>query len=299
MNYKKIIKKRNTRFRILKFLDFLPDSLMLKLQYRIKLNRKLNINNPQRFTEKLQLYKMYYRNDTLHVCVDKYKVRSFVESKGLKHILPNLYGLFDNVGEIDFIHLPNKFVMKCTDGGGGLNVILCNDKSKINILNTKQILLDWLSHKKLYGGREWAYNGLKPKIIIEEYLEDDSTSNKGLFDYKFFCFNGIPYYIVVDGERFIEHKRNFYDINWNLLKIKSDCPNFDLPIQKPENLKDLIDVAKKLSTNFPFVRVDLYSVNNKIYFGELTFYPWSGYIQFEPDFFDFELGEKFDFKFNN
>lgn len=292
MDYKKIIKNRNVRFKILRLFDFLPDRVMLKLQYRIKLNRKLNINNPKRFTEKLQLYKMYYRNDILHVCVDKYKVRSFVESKGLKNILPNFYGLFDNVDEIDFMRLPNKFVMKCTDGGGGLNVMICNDKSKMNIQNTKKILLEWLSHNKIYGGREWAYNGLQPKIIIEEYLEDESCSN-GIFDYKFFCFNGVPYYIVLDGDRFTGHKRNFYDINWNKIEVSSDCPNFDRIIPKPEGLSEMIRVAKILAVDFDFVRVDLYYVNKKVYFGELTFYPWSGYVKFNPDFFDYELGSKF------
>ena len=297
--YKNLIKSRSARMRILAMLGWLPDKAMLKLQYRVKLHRKLNLKNPKRFTEKIQWYKVNYRNSVMHTCVDKYDVREYIKSKGLENILIDLYGVYDSIDNVDFNLLPESFILKSTDGSGGINVFLCNDKSALDVEKVKAALQVGYKLKKKHPGREWAYNGLKHKIIAEKLLVNEKNPEAGIDDYKIFCFNGEPKCIVVDTDRYIGHKRNFYDTEWNDLKVTSDAPACDREIQKPENLEEMLEVARTLSSDFPFVRVDLYNVGGKIYFGELTFYPWSGYVQYYPDNFDFDLGEYFVLPENN
>lgn len=295
MDYKKIVKSQQLRFIILRLLFFIPDSLMLRWQYKIKMGRRLNLKNPERYTEKLQIYKMHYRNPILPVCVDKYEVREFVKSKGLESILNSLYGVYDDCETIDFDKLPDSFVIKTTDGGGGENIIICKDKKDLNIAEIKKQLAQWKNKKDINAGREWAYTGIKSsRYIIEKLLINESNPAAGISDYKIFCFDGKPYCIVYDIDRYINHKRNFYDINWRCLKVSSDCASFENNIDKPKGIEEMLNVASVLSKNIPFVRVDLYYIKNKVYFGEMTFYPWSGYVQFNPDSFDFELGRQFD-----
>ena len=293
MDYKKIIKNQNIRFKILKFLNFIPDKTMVKLQYRIKTGRKLNLKNPQRYTEKLQWYKLNYRNPLMTKCADKYTVREYIESKGLGHILNELYGVYDNVNEIDFDKLPNKFVLKTTNDSD--TNIFCKDKANSDLEEIKKKMNKKIKERtQIPLAREWAYNNSKRRIICEKLLEDKDTKDNSINDYKFLCFNGKPEFIVYDVDRYLGHKRNFYDTTWKYLNISSDCPNFGDIVERPEKLEEMLEIAKILSENFPAVRVDLYCVQNKIYFGELTFYPWSGYVKFEPDKFDFVLGEKFN-----
>ena len=295
--YKKIFKSASLRKHLVNALGFLPDSLMLPLQYRIKLHRKLNLKNPQRFTEKLQWYKMYYRNPVMHECVDKYLVREYVKNKGLEHILVPLLGKYDSIDQVDFNALPQAFILKTTHGGGGLNVAVCTDKSKLDINELKtKLQCSSAPVKPNTMGREWAYYGLKPGIVAEKLLIDSEHPEAGINDYKIFCYNGKPEYIIVDVDRYIGHKRNFYDCDWNDLHITSDCPPANREIKKPENLDEMLDVARKLSQDFPYVRVDLYSVEGKVYFGELTFYPWSGYVQFTPDEADKRFGRDFELR---
>ena len=294
--YKKLIKSRNMRMRIISMLGWLPDKAMLKLQYRVKLKRNLNLKNPKRFTEKIQWYKLNYRNPMMHTCVDKYDVREYVKEKGLEDILVELYGVYDSVDCVDFDSLPESFILKSTDGGGGVNVFLCQDKINLDVQKAKDSLRVGYKLNKKHPGREWAYNGLSHKIIAEKLLINEANPEAGIDDYKIFCFNGEPRCIVVDTDRYIGHKRNFYDIEWNNLKVTSDAPACDREIPKPENLEKMLEIAKILSEDFPFVRVDLYNVYGKVYFGELTFYPWSGYVQYTPDEFDYELGKAFELK---
>lgn len=272
-------------------LKFVPDKAMIKLQYRIKLKRKLNLKDPKRYTEKIQWYKLYYRNPVMMECVDKYGVRKYIEKKGLGNILNQLYQVVDRPEEINFDQLPDKFVIKTTNGSG--TNILVKEKKTLNIAETKKKLNDFLNMAEASAGREWAYGGSSKKIIVEELLEDNSNKDKGISDYKFLCFNGKPVYVVYDKDRFSDHKRNFYDVNWNYVKVDSDCPCFEDSVKKPENYEKMVEIASVLSRDFPAVRVDLYNIEGKIYFGELTFYPWSGYVQYTPDSFDFELGKYF------
>ncbi len=295
MNYKRIIRSQKIRFAILNCLKWVPDDLMIKIQYRIKMGRKLDLKKPKRFTEKIQWYKLNYRNPIMHQCVDKYEVRKYVESKKLKNILNTIYGVYDDVNEIDFDKLPNKFVIKTTSGGGGQNILIVDDKSKLDIEKTVKTIKEWLKIKcdKSFG-REWAYEGNKNRIIVEKLLEGNDEKLSGINDYKFFCYNGEVEYIVFDGDRYVKHKRNFYDKDWNYINIQSDCEQLGDSIRKPKMLEEMIVISQKLSKGFPFVRVDLYCINSEIYFGEMTFYPWTGYVQYNPDSFDYTLGEKFE-----
>lgn len=294
MNYKKIIKNQNTRFAILKALNWVPDSIMLPIQYRIKLGRGCDLRNPQRWTEKLQVYKMFYRNPVLHQCVDKYEVRKYVESKGCADNLVKLYGVWDHASEIDFSKLPSSFVLKTTNGGGGEDVVLVRDKNNTNLFE-KTAFLDQKRVKVVNGGREWAYTGItKPRIIAEELLVNPKNPEAGVEDFKILCFNGEPHYVIVDKDRYIDHKRNFYTSSWERVSVTTDHEQFETPYPMPKNFEVMMDVARKLSADFPFVRVDLYNIDGKIYFGELTFYPWTGYVQFTPDEFDFTLGKLMD-----
>ena len=292
MDYKKILRSQKVRFLILKFLSFVPDSIMLKLQYRIKMGFKLNLANPQRFTEKLQWYKIHYRNKLMGICVDKYEVRKYVESKGLDNTLNKLYCVCSDPDEIDFAALPDRFVIKTTDGGGGENIFICRDKSSLDVPQLKKTLLSWKDKKNVNPGREWAYTLIKQsRYIVEEYLENEVNPEAGISDYKFFCFNGKPHCIAYDIDRYIGHKRNFYDIEWNNLHVSTDCDTFDDNlVPRPDGLEDMCMVAEILSKDFPFVRVDLYYIKGKVYFGELTFYPWSGSVKFSPEEFDYQLG---------
>lgn len=297
-SYKKILKSQKLRYSIIRALSFLPDKLMLSLQYYVKLRKKCNYKNPKRWTEKLQLYKMYYRNPLLGTCVDKYEVRKYVAEKGLEDILVKLYGVYKTFDDISLGSLPNSFVLKTTDGGGGLNVVLVKNKTRTDFGTIKANFQTWQKRFKagtVPAGREWAYSQIKcSRIVAEEMLVNSSNPEAGVEDFKILCFNGEPQFIIVDKDRYINHKRNFYDTAWNRINVSTDHEQFETPYPQPKNFNRMLDVARKLSEDFPFVRVDLYNVDGKIYFGELTFYPWSGYVQFTPDEFDYTLGELMD-----
>lgn len=258
----------------------------------MKLGRKLNLKDPKRYTEKLQWYKLYYRDPVMQQCADKYAVRAYVESKGLGHILNKLYAVFHSPEEIVFDSLPNKFVLKLSNGSG--TNLICTDKHALDIEKVRQQFRDFYAQSGTSAGREWVYTTDKtPVIIAEELLEDDTQADGSICDYKFLCFNGEPCYAVYDVDRFTNHRRNIYDTDWNDLHVASDCPCGTTDVPRPENLTEMLDIARTLCADFPAVRVDLYSIHNRIFFGELTFFPWSGYVQYTPDAFDFEVGEKF------
>lgn len=264
---------------------------MIDLQYRIKLGRKADIKNPKRYSEKLQWYKLHYRSDLMTQCSDKYCVREYVKKKGLGSILNQLYAVYDDVNDIDLMSLPDSFVMK-TNNGSGTNYF-CRNKSEFDFKDAKSHLAKWLKRDIYASGREWSYKNIQPRIIVEELLEDTENPFDGINDYKFLCFQGEPKYIVLDVDRYKGHKRNIYDANWNFIDVNTDHPNFGDSFPKPIELDEMLQIARRLSEDFSCVRVDLYVVNRKIYFGELTFYPWTGYVKFDPDEFDFELGQHF------
>ncbi|MEK4158202.1 ATP-grasp fold amidoligase family protein [Paenibacillus sp. FSL R10-2779] len=301
MDYKKIIKNQKVRLMILNALNFVPDKLMIKVQYKIKTGKKLDLEKPKRYTEKLQWYKIFYRDPIMAQCADKYSVREYVKSKGLSDILNVMYRVYDDVSEIDLNELPNEFVLKTTNGGGGNNVILCRDKRTFDDKENKRLLTSWLQPKKKNGGREWVYYNSKVKIIAERLLPLDE--NNDLPDYKFFCFYGKVYclYTMIDyTENHSNGKLGFYDSNFNKLPYRRmDFMPIDKYLEIPKNFKRMIEIAELLSKDFPHVRVDLYNINGEIIFGELTFFNASGYTKFEPDEFDFILGEQFNLPLKN
>ena len=301
MDYKKIIKSRSLRLKILRFLSFVPDKAMIKIQYKLKTGNKLNLKNPRRFTEKLQWYKLYYKNPLMIRCVDKGDVRKYVAKCGLKDILIPSYGIYNSFNEINWDKLPSKFVVKDTLGGGGNSVIIVKDKEEINFIEIKKKIESWTKTNSHIpdAGREWPYySGKKHRIIIEKYLDSDPEEG-GLIDYKFFCFNGNVKYVYGIADRVVGKGAGFgiFDRNFKLLKYgRVDEKPLTRTLMKPENYEDMIAVAERLSKPFLHARIDLYDQNNKIQFGEITFFDGSGYMKFEPDEFDYILGKGFELK---
>ncbi len=261
----------------------------IELMFRLKQGYKLNLENPQTYNEKINWIKLYYKNDNMSVCADKFLVRGYLESKNCASILNDLLWQGYNPEEIPWDELPEKFVIKVTHGSG-FN-ILCKDKSSLNRGRTVKKLKKWLKIKYLKCYGESWYGKHKPRVIIEKYLENQD--GKPLFDYKFFCFNGVPRYVYVDTWKNGEHHINMYDVDFNLLKnVSLGYPrDFDSSIRKPENYDEMIEISKTLSKEFPHVRVDLYSVNGKTYFGEMTFSKGAGFDRITPFEFDAEMGK--------
>lgn len=293
MDYKKVVKSRELRLQILKTLSFVPDRPMIELQYYLHNGMKLNLKNPRRYTEKLQWYKLYYRDPVMRQCVDKHAVREYIESKGLGDILVPEYGCYDRVEDIDWGALPGQFVLKLTNGSGGQNCLFCENKEELDLTEAKKTMNGWLkSRGKVSPGREWAYDGLKPRIVCDGLLESASQLGKGLDDYKFFCFDGKTVLKWVDYDRYVKHKRVLFTPEGERLDVRCthESPaDFVYPAEAFAAMQPVVDI---LSADFPHVRVDLYYTDHKVYFGELTFYSGSGYEPFEPDAFDRELGEK-------
>lgn len=285
---------------LLKFFRvFLPEKTQIKLEMRIKCKRKMNFKNPKRFTEKLQLYKLYYHKDLLTKCADKYEVRSYVQEKGLGHILNEIYAVYDKPEQIKFDDLPERFVIKL-NFGSGFNILI-NNKNDVNEKSIIKQIKKWFKFPSSFYGSEWAYKNIKRKIIIEKYLPLDK--NNDLPDYKFFCFNGDFDYLYVMTNYVKNHANgvlNFYDKDFNLTKYgRKDYAVGLTPISKPKNFEKMAEYAKILSAGFPHVRVDFYEIDGQIVFGELTFYTTGGFINFNDDNFDYILGEKFNMDFQN
>ena len=266
----------------------LKDITFLKYKYYTKTGNRLNVLEPQTFNEKLQWLKLYDRKENYTEMVDKYAVKEYVANIiGEEYIIPTL-GIYNNFDEIDLEKLPNKFVIKCTHDSGGL--IVCKNKNELDIKKARKKINKSLKTNYYYCGREWPYKNVKPRIIVEKYMEDKKT--KELRDYKFFCFNGIPKLMFIATDRGKkETKFNYYDLKFNKLEIKQHYPNDDRVIFKPQNFDKMIELSKKLSKGIPHVRVDWYEINGKMYFGELTFYHFSGFEPFKPEEWDYRLGE--------
>ena len=273
-----------------------PDKLYLKIKYKRTFNKKLNLKNPQTFNEKLQWLKLYNRNPEYTKMVDKYEVREYIKEKiGEEYLIP-LIGVYDKFDDIDFDKLPNQFVIKCNHDSGGL--VICKDKSKFDIESARKKINRSLKTNYYYSGREWPYKNVKPKILIEKYMEDNV--DKGLIDYKFMCFNGEPKLSFTCSERYADGlKVTFFDLDWNKLPVERHYPSSDKRIQKPVNYDLMVKFSTILSQSIPFVRVDWYEINGKLYFGELTFYPGSGFEEFNSYEWDYKIGNLLDLKWCN
>lgn len=258
---------------------FIPDEIYLKLQYRLKVGKRLNLSNPITYNEKIQWLKLYDRKSKYKYLVDKYKVRTHVEKViGEEYLIP-LIGVYDSYEEIDFSVLPKEFVLKPNHTSG--DIYICKDKSNINHRKLLTQVNKWMQKDYYIFNREWPYKNIKPKIICEKLMVDESGSD--LKDYKFFCFNGDVKLIQVDFDRFQDHKRNFYNVNWELQHMEFGYPSSSkINIRKPEKIDKMIELAKTLSKGFPHLRIDFYSINHEVYFGEITFYPEAGFKSFYP-----------------
>ena len=267
----------------------ISDKAFLKMQYKAEIGKKLNIKNPRSFNEKLQWLKLYGRSPEQRRLVDKYDVKGYVsEVLGEEYVIKTL-GVWERFDDIDFDKLPNEFVLKCTHDSG--SVMLCRDKSAFDIEAAREKLSRKLKSDLFWHGREWPYKGLKHRIIAEEFLVDSRTNE--LRDYKFFCFGGKVKCFKVDFDRFISHKANYFDTNGNILPIgEVVCPpDPSREIEMPINLDKMVEMAEKLSVGYPFMRVDFYEVDGRIYFGEMTFFPASGFGPFTDEEWDNTLGD--------
>ena len=263
------------------------DEKFIKKRYKEVFNKEINLESPKTFNEKLQWQKINVSNELYSKLVDKYEVREYVREKIGEEYLNELYDVYNSIEEIDLDKLPNQFVMKTTHDSGG--VIVCKNKDDIG---WDYELLKFKMRLKLnyyYTLREPYYKFVKPKIICERLLIDKIHGIP--LDYKIFCFNGKPTYIQVDCDRFENHKRNIYDTEWNLLELRIVYENTNYKIKKPKNLEEMLRCATKLSKGINFCRVDFYSINEKIIFGEITFFPEGGFGKIIPEKYDRLLGD--------
>lgn len=274
------------------FKRYAPDNIYLRVIYYKKMKKKLRLRNPKTFNEKLQWLKLYDKNPVYTKLVDKYEVRNYIaKTIGEEYLIP-LIGVWDKFDKIDFSKLPNEFVLKCNHDSGGL--VICKDKSKLNIEEVRNKIEKSLKSNYYYSWREWPYKNVKPLIVCEKFIKDKETND--LCDYKFYCFSGEVKYCQVIRERGLEEKIDFYDCNWNKMEFtglhapNKPYPHSNIIHDKPQQYEEMIKIAQKLSSDFPFVRVDLYYVDNKIYFGEITFYPFAGLGVFEPDEWNETMG---------
>ena len=284
------------RFNVFSFAglyDNIADDKYLKNKFKVFMGKELNLDAPETFNEKIQWLKIYDRKPGHIVMADKYRAREHVAMAiGQEYLIP-LIGVWDKPEDIDFNQLPNQFVLKCNHNSGE-GMYICKNKSALkstDIIKIRNALNKGLKQDYYKGGREWPYRDISRKIICEKYMEDNET--KELRDYKFFCFNGKVKCFKVDFDRFATHRANYYNPSGKILTCgEVICPpDFQRDIKMPKNLKQMVNLAERLSANEPFLRVDFYEVNGQIYFGELTFFPASGFGKFVEEEWDYTLGE--------
>lgn len=260
---------------LLSKMSFLPDKTYLKIKYRLEMGKKLNLENPQTFNEKLQWLKVYNRKPEYTMMVDKYSVREYIKGKiGEDYLIP-LLGAWEKWEDIDFGSLPNEFVLKCSHDSG--SVVICRDKKIFDFMAAKKKITRKLKMNLYSWGREWVYKDVKPRIIAEKYMVDKTGQ---FIDYKFMCFGGYVSCVMVCIDRNIgDTKFYFFDKDWNLLRLNKrgkEAPK-DFTLPKPKGMDKMFEIAETLSAGLPFSRIDLYECDGKIYFGEITFFPQSGF----------------------
>jgi hypothetical protein len=266
----------------------LRDAIRIKRIYRQRTGKRLRLIKPRTLGEKLQWIKLFDRRPEYTRLVDKLGVRSFItEVLGEEYLIP-LIAVYENADDIDFTTLPDRFVLKCTHDSG--STVVCRDKSTLDTQAVREKLRKCLSRNYYDWGLEWPYKNVKPRIIVEEYMVDESGFE--LKDYKFRCFNGIPKVLMICSGRFTDFRLNFYDMEFNPLPIFDDYPIADKPLSRPVSFETMKELAGKISAGIPFVRVDFYDIKGKVYFGEMTFFPGNGmYYQEE---WDYKMGDLLD-----
>lgn len=293
MIIKKILKiLKHPKFILLKLdqrnIIRLSDRLFVKLAYEYQCEQKIDLDNPKTFNEKIQWLKLYDRKPEYTKMVDKYEVKKYVSDIiGEQYVIPTL-GIYNKFEDINFNELPNQFVLKCTHDSGG--IVICKDKNEFDIKEARKRINKSLKRNYYKIWREWPYKNVKRRILAEKYMVDESGTE--LKDYKIFCFNGKAKYIQVDFDRFDAHKRNIYDINWNLTNMRTIYPmDKNKKIEKPKKLELMLELANELAKDKKFVRIDFYSIIQNIFFGEITFYPGAGLEEFIPKEYNKKLGD--------
>ena len=259
----------------------------LKHLFKKYTGHRLNLKTPKTFNAKLQWLKLHCHNPLMTTCADKVAVRDYIAKNiGSKYLIPCL-GVWDNPDDIDFDKLPNRFVLK-VNWGSGQNIIV-KDKSKLNIAETRQKLSEWMrpENNHYFAFFEWCYKDIKPKILAEKYLDFDDD----LLDYKIMCYNGEPKNLFVCSERNTNLKVTFFDLNWQRLPFERKYPASSKELKCPQNFNKMLEISKSLAKPFLFVRVDFFCVNDKLYIGELTFFPGAGHETFTPSIWDKKLGD--------
>lgn len=266
-----------------------PDKVYIKQLYRYYMGKKLNLKKPMTFSEKLQWLKLYNRKPEYTMMVDKVKVKDYVSSiLGKEYVIPTL-GVWDDPDKIDFNSLPERFVLKCNHNSG-LGMYICKDKSKMDVEKVKAELRKGLKQDYFKRNREWPYKNVPRRAFAEEYMEDQYGE---LRDYKLLCFDGKVKALFIASDRSKgEHavKFDFFDENFNHLPFTNGHPNADVTPKKPESFEEMKRLAEKLSKGIPHVRIDFYDINGKVYFGEMTFFHWSGMKPYEPEEWDYYFG---------
>ena len=273
----------------------MDDEKYLKLMFRARMGRRLNLKNPQTFNEKLQWLKLYNRKPEYSDMVDKCEAKKYVAERiGEEFIIPTL-GVWDSFDEIDFSSFPNQFVLKCTHDSGGL--VICKDKANFDIDEARRKINRSLENDYYLWGREWPYKDVLPRIIAEPLLKDDATKEgeqECLTDYKLFCFNGVPKIIYISKDKAQNPTTDFFDMEFNHLPIRMRDPNSNFLPEKPEKFDEMKKIAKILSAGIPHLRVDFYCANKQLYVGELTFYHCSGFAPIQPEEWAQKMGEWID-----
>lgn len=270
--------------------SWLNDEQFLKTYYRLKLGKKLDLENPKCLTEKINWLKLYDRNPLYHQLVDKYEVKSYVREKlGAEVVIPE-YGVWDSFDEIDFSKLPDKFILKCTHASGGMAI--CNDKQTFDTNKAKKSLNRFMGREYYYSSREWAYKDVKPRIMAEALIE--SLGHEDSVEYKLTCYNGkVAFFTICTGiahSDFEKRKNDHFDRNYNKLDWYAYYKPADKPVTIPKEMGKMIEYAETLAEGIPQVRVDFYLIDGNIFFGEMTFYTWAGFIEFTPPIWDEKLG---------
>lgn len=267
--------------------NFLPDKEFIIAKYYLTFKKRLNLKHPFTFNEKINWLKLYDKRELYETFVDKVKVKEYVANKvGAEYIIPTI-SVYENVKDVKIEELPDKFVIKTTHDSA--STFICEDKNHFNFQEVCLKLNHSLATDFSKKFREWPYKYVKPQIIAEKYIE---TKDGNLMDYKIFCFNGKARFLKVDFNRNTHHQANYYTLSWTLLPFGEAMfpPNPDFQISRPSNFDKMIELAEILAEDIPFVRVDFYNVDNKIFFGELTLFPAAGFGHFIPEKADLDIG---------
>lgn len=272
--------------RLNKKVNLYSNETFLKKKFYLNLGYKLDLTNPITYNEKLQWLKLYYQKNELTSLADKYLVRNYVKTKiGEEYLIP-LINVYDKPESIDFSVLPNQFVLKCNHNSG-LGMCICKDKNNLDIDNVLKNLNKGLEEDYSLLNKEWPYKKIDRKIVCEKFMGDNF--GKGINDYKFYCFNGEPKYFLVSTNRMVDVRFNYFDMQGKELPFSQGAKRGNVDLSNID-INKMAEIAKKLSEGLPHVRVDLYFINNHIYFGEMTFFDSSGFDRFSPKKWDYILG---------